>query len=45
MLDQDGEQHVRLFVARERAAQDAFAGASQETVDLAVTAAGWAIMG
>ncbi len=44
MRDGDGEEQVRHFVARARAAQDAFAGASQETVDLAVTAAGWAIM-
>ena len=44
MRDEDSEQRVRHFVARARAAQDAFAGASQETVDLAVAAAGWAIM-
>ena len=35
---------VRLIVARARAAQEVFAHASQETVDLAVTAAGWALM-
>lgn len=35
---------ARLVVARARAAQESFAGASQETVDLAVTAAGWAVM-
>ncbi len=44
MRDEEGEPRVRLIVARARAAQEAFAGASQETVDLAVTAAGWAIM-
>ncbi len=42
--DEDGGRLVRLIVARARAAQDAFAQASQETVDLAVTAAGWAVM-
>ncbi len=38
------EERARLFVERARAAQGAFAQASQETVDLAVTAAGWAVM-
>ena len=42
--DEDGVELVRRIVARSRAAQDAFAQASQETVDLAVTAAGWALM-
>jgi sulfoacetaldehyde dehydrogenase len=42
--DEDGVQRVRLLVARARAAQEVFALASQETVDLAVTAAGWALM-
>ncbi len=37
-------ERVRLIVARARAAQEVFAQASQETVDLAVTAAGWAVM-
>jgi sulfoacetaldehyde dehydrogenase len=44
MRDEDGEQKVRLIVARARVAQRAFAEADQETVDLAVTAAGWALM-
>lgn len=44
MRDEVGGQQVGPLVARARAAQNAFAGASQETVDLAVTAAGWAIM-
>jgi len=35
---------VGPIVARARAAQETFAYASQETVDLAVTAAGWALM-
>ena len=43
MQDED-EQQVRPLIARARAAQEAFAGASQENVDLAVTAAAWAIM-
>lgn len=43
MRAEDGEQLVRL-IERARVAQDIFAGASQETVDLAVAAAGWAIM-
>ena len=44
MRDEDGEQLVRHLVARARLAQEAFAEASQETVDMAVMAAGWAIM-
>lgn len=44
MRDEDGELLVRRLVARARVAQEAFAEASQETVDMAVMAAGWAIM-
>jgi sulfoacetaldehyde dehydrogenase len=43
-MREDDQQRVALVVARARAAQDAFGGASQETVDMAVAAAGWAIM-
>jgi len=44
MRDEYGGQLVRLFIERARVAQGAFAGASQETADLAVAAAGWAII-
>jgi sulfoacetaldehyde dehydrogenase len=44
MRDEGGEQVVRLLMARARTAQNAYAEASQETVDLAVIAAGWALM-
>jgi len=35
---------VRSLLARARPAQERFAGASQETADLAVAAAGWAVL-
>jgi sulfoacetaldehyde dehydrogenase len=38
------EEEVARLVARAKKAQEAFAGASQETVDMAVAGAGWAIM-
>jgi sulfoacetaldehyde dehydrogenase len=44
LLSMRDKELAGLLVARARLAQEAFAGASQQTVDLAVTAAGWAVM-
>jgi sulfoacetaldehyde dehydrogenase len=43
MSDQT-EHTVRSLVARARLAQENFAGASQETADMAAVAAGWAVL-